>query len=106
MMAVVEVVVASVAAFFPMKSLLVETRMTSMMTMMTTERVRFRKSRRVRRRKWCRKCRLTHTKRKGKKRRWRMKQHVKSDVETVSGGEHPGEEEMSLLTQISLERSD
>ena len=66
MMAVVEVVVASVAAFFPMKSLLVETRMTSMMTMMTTERVRFRKSRRVRRRKWPRKCRLTHTR--GKRR--------------------------------------
>ena len=35
-----------------------------------------------------------------------MKQLVKSDDETVSGGEHPGEEEMSVLTQISLERSD
>ena len=32
-----------------------------------------------------------------------MKQHVKSDVETVSGEEHPGEEEMSVLTQISRE---
>ena len=35
-----------------------------------------------------------------------MKQHVKSDDETVSGGENPGEEEMSPLTQISLERSE
>ena len=35
-----------------------------------------------------------------------MKQGEKSDDETVLGGEHPGEEEMSLLTQISLERSD
>ena len=34
-----------------------------------------------------------------------MKQHVKSDDETVSGGEHPEEEEMSLLTLISLEWS-
>ena len=101
MMAVVEVVVASVAATvaaaFPMKSLLVKT---------TTKKVRFRKSRRVRHRKWRRRCRLTHMRRKGRKRRERMKQHVKSDDETVSGGEHPGEEEMSLLTQISLERSD
>ena len=69
MVAVVEVEVASVAAFFLMKSLLVETTMTSMTMMMTTERARFRKSRRVQRRKWRRKCRLTHTRRKGKKRR-------------------------------------
>ena len=64
MMAVVEVVVApvaaTVAAFFLMKSLLVET---------TTKKVRFRRSRRVWHRKWRRKCRLTHTRRKGKKRR-------------------------------------